>query len=780
MSARIKRFIFAVTYLSIVVGLLTPALSSLTSSAAYNGGLPPITLWQALLAGLVLSYTGSFFLNYTDFLRYTWPLRPLLVFIARRSAVATAIVEQGRTRVILRSSWTRSVISLGIIAGTLTTLALFYDFGFGRIGGSTTTLLSAVSFVCGTLLGIAVDILLPRSAVTWPPLFETQPIPISRYPMRWNTSTTSNDISTLPYAVIIPCHNYGEYLRDAIESVLSQTLPASEIVVVLDGCTDNSAQVAAEFADRGVHTITVNCHDPYLARRAGFHATKAPLVSCLDADDYFNDSYFALGTRCFIDADVGIATGWVKHFGALTTSWEPLPGDIQEVNCVTSAAIFRREAAQGVRVFERMEWAGVFEDDYVSWKGIAHAGWKVALFEGTHFHRRHSRNKSITTPTDIKWAVSLRNAHGSPTRKIRVGYVASVLMPAGGVETLLNQLMRYGFRIEWVGVAHAPEKPKDLLKDDSYMGIPIIKSHVFEDAVRELASRSDVLYAWQADDLARLAALGLDIPVWGCVHGQGPYSASVAVCLASIRSAHVVAVSEAASKVCILPARVIHNGADLQALSQGPSRWQQRAMWGIGNDEIAIGYLGRWAQGKGIAHILSAFAHLPPYIRPVLCIAGSLPQLDERRKAEESVGRAIVWTTTTTPGAAYRALDAVVIASESEGGPIVALEAWACGCPLITTPAGMIPEAIESHGDLAYILPMNPSSRDIAAAIVETLENKELTIERRERAKNMVWNHFTVWRTVRAWERGLLETVTKSARRTRVANGLTTGGRATE
>lgn len=777
MKARIKRVVFAILCLSIVGSLLTPLLFSADLSVTSGLIIAPISLWQVLITGLSVSYAGSFFFNYTDFVRYTWPCRPFLILIARRSATAKAIVRQGRARTVSRALLTRSAIALGSLVGVLTILALLYDSAPTVSSALITTQLSAISFLCGTLLGVLADILIPRSSLKTlisrsnlktPRVTKPLPIPTARYPIRWNDSTLSLGDPTLSYAVIIPCHNYGEYLRDAIESVLSQTFPASEIVVVLDGCTDNSAQIAAEFAGRGVQAVTVNCHDPYLARRAGFYATKAPLVCCLDADDYLNDSYFAIGTRCFIDANVGIATGWVKHFGALHTSWEPLPSDIQKLNCVTSAAIFRRVAALGVRAFERMEWAGVFEDDYVSWKGIARAGWQVALFEGTHFHRRHSRNKSITTPTDLTWAISLRNAHGSPTRKIRVGYVASVLLPAGGVETLLSQLMRHGFRIEWVGVAHAPKRPEDLIKDDTYMGIPIIKSHVFDDAVRELASKSDVLYAWQADDLARLATLDLDIPVWGCVHGQCSYAASVGECIASIRSGHVVAVSEAASKVCLSPARIIYNGADLNALSQGPSRWEQRDMWGIGNDEIAVGYIGRWAAGKRVNLIVSAFAHLPTHIRPVLCVAGALPPLDERRQADESAGRKIVWTKTTTPGAVYRALDAVVMASESEGGPLVALEAWACECPLITTPVGMIPELIESHGDLAYLLSMNPSSQEIAVAIVRTLEDKPLTIERRERAKDMVWNHFTVWRTVRAWERGLMELVRNSTQETGV------------
>jgi glycosyltransferase involved in cell wall biosynthesis len=294
------------------------------------------------------------------------------------------------------------------------------------------------------------------------------------------------------------------------------------------------------------------------------------------------------------------------------------------------------------------------------------------------------------------------------------------------------------------------------------MGIPILESSVFEEAVRKLAAKCDVVYVWQASDLARLANLELDIPIWGCVHGEGAYGARAAKHVSLLSSAQIVAVSEAAKSVCPARTRVIYNGADINALSQGPTRWTQRDIWEIGQDEVAIGYLGRWSPEKRINLLLSAFAHLPKHVRPVLCLAGPFPSAEERRAAEDIADRSIVWTTTTTPGAAYRALDVVVITSDSEGGPLVALEAWACGCPLITTPVGMIPEVTTAHGDLAYLMPMNPSSKDIARAIVKTLEDKVLTIERRERAKNVVWNHFTVWRTARAWENGLLQLVNES------------------
>ena len=49
-------------------------------------------------------------------------------------------------------------------------------------------------------------------------------------------------------SVIIPCYNHAHYLPAAIESVLKQTHPTVEIIVVDDGSTDNTRQVAQRYA----------------------------------------------------------------------------------------------------------------------------------------------------------------------------------------------------------------------------------------------------------------------------------------------------------------------------------------------------------------------------------------------------------------------------------------------------------------------------------------------------------------------------------------------------
>ena len=51
-------------------------------------------------------------------------------------------------------------------------------------------------------------------------------------------------------SVVIPNYNYGQYLRQAIDSVLAQTYPATEIIVVDDGSQDESEAIVRSDGER--------------------------------------------------------------------------------------------------------------------------------------------------------------------------------------------------------------------------------------------------------------------------------------------------------------------------------------------------------------------------------------------------------------------------------------------------------------------------------------------------------------------------------------------------
>ncbi len=90
---------------------------------------------------------------------------------------------------------------------------------------------------------------------------------------------SNNNIST-----IIPLYNAGKYLEEAIKSVLSQQRPPEEIIIVDDGSTDNSLEIARKFGD----AIRVICQEHLgagAARNSGVKASRGNYIAFLDADD---------------------------------------------------------------------------------------------------------------------------------------------------------------------------------------------------------------------------------------------------------------------------------------------------------------------------------------------------------------------------------------------------------------------------------------------------------------------------------------------------------------
>ncbi|MFN0262779.1 cytochrome P450 [Tepidamorphus sp. 3E244] len=87
-----------------------------------------------------------------------------------------------------------------------------------------------------------------------------------------------------PCSVVIITHNYGQYLRRAIDSVLSQDFDGFELIVVDDGSQDDTAVIAASYGER-IRFHRQDHAGPFAAARAGVHMAHAPWIVFVDADD---------------------------------------------------------------------------------------------------------------------------------------------------------------------------------------------------------------------------------------------------------------------------------------------------------------------------------------------------------------------------------------------------------------------------------------------------------------------------------------------------------------
>jgi glycosyltransferase involved in cell wall biosynthesis len=86
-------------------------------------------------------------------------------------------------------------------------------------------------------------------------------------------------------SIVIPCYNAGRWLREAIDSCLTQTYSNLEVIVVDDGSTDDSLSIARTYGSDIVVTTGPNRGESG-ARNKGFSLSHGDYIQFLDADDY--------------------------------------------------------------------------------------------------------------------------------------------------------------------------------------------------------------------------------------------------------------------------------------------------------------------------------------------------------------------------------------------------------------------------------------------------------------------------------------------------------------
>ncbi|HOK65955.1 MAG TPA: glycosyltransferase family A protein [Anaerohalosphaeraceae bacterium] len=96
-------------------------------------------------------------------------------------------------------------------------------------------------------------------------------------------------------SVIIPAYNNERYLGRAIDSVLAQSRPADEIIVVDDGSTDRTAEVAQTYGEK-IRCIRQDNRGPGAARNTGIRAASGEWIAFLDADDEWLPDKLAVQT----------------------------------------------------------------------------------------------------------------------------------------------------------------------------------------------------------------------------------------------------------------------------------------------------------------------------------------------------------------------------------------------------------------------------------------------------------------------------------------------------
>lgn len=115
-------------------------------------------------------------------------------------------------------------------------------------------------------------------------------------------------------SIIIPAYNSERYLYDTIRSALNQTWLSKEIIVVNDGSTDGSLEIASTFKKNGVIVIDQLNKGASSARNAGIKASRGSLIQFLDADDLLSEDKIEKQVLALKELPYNLAVSSTIHF----------------------------------------------------------------------------------------------------------------------------------------------------------------------------------------------------------------------------------------------------------------------------------------------------------------------------------------------------------------------------------------------------------------------------------------------------------------------------------
>ena len=213
-------------------------------------------------------------------------------------------------------------------------------------------------------------------------------------------------------SVVVRCYQQGRYLAEAVGSVRAQTRPADEIVVVDDGCTDETGVVLAALSADG--PLVVVRHDvpqgPAATFNAGVAASSGDLVLALDADDALSPRYLELTEQAVLGG-ADLAYGAVERFGSEESFTPARAFDADELgveNFVHISTLFRRSIFDATGGF-RSDLDHLSLEDWEFWVNAVEHGAAGRAVDGCWLrYRRHAAGSRNTIPRSVALRVHLR------------------------------------------------------------------------------------------------------------------------------------------------------------------------------------------------------------------------------------------------------------------------------------------------------------------------------------------------------------------------------------
>ena len=199
-------------------------------------------------------------------------------------------------------------------------------------------------------------------------------------------------------SVVIPCRNYGRYIREALRSLESQTFRDFETILVDDGSDDQFTLKTLDDLEReGVRVTRQKKLNVAAALNHGITITRGRYVCCFAADDKLEPTYFEK-CLCLLESNPGVdfAYSLARTFGYVNQIWLTEPFDLRVLlgyNHILATAVFKKVMWEKIGGFD--EELEAYED-WDFWIRAGKAGFRGRLIHEILFnYRRHQAALSL-------------------------------------------------------------------------------------------------------------------------------------------------------------------------------------------------------------------------------------------------------------------------------------------------------------------------------------------------------------------------------------------------
>ena len=212
-------------------------------------------------------------------------------------------------------------------------------------------------------------------------------------------------------SVIVPCYNSGKYLSETLDSVLHQTYPNWECVIVNDGSSDCTEEISKHYCNidpRFKYIYQIN-QGLSSARNTGILNSQGKFVLPLDSDDKVGSRYLELAVDAFRNNPrVRIVYSRAMLFGKRKGEWRLPEYSFERMlarNCIYCSALYKREDYDKSGGYNSNMKYGY--EDWDFWLSILNKNDEVYKIDDIQFYYR-IRKKSMARSLDLEKIKFLR------------------------------------------------------------------------------------------------------------------------------------------------------------------------------------------------------------------------------------------------------------------------------------------------------------------------------------------------------------------------------------